>query len=44
LTFRAVPVSTADKYALRGEALQEVIDQDIKDGLIPFFVSMSRRL
>lgn len=39
ITFRAVEVAAADKYALRGDALKLVIEEDIKNGLVPFFVS-----
>jgi aromatic-L-amino-acid decarboxylase len=41
LSFRAVPVAAADGYALRGDALRKVIEEDVKKGLIPFYVSMS---
>ncbi|KAK1926326.1 putative aromatic-L-amino-acid decarboxylase [Papiliotrema laurentii] len=38
LTFRAVEVAEADKFALRGEALRKAIDRDAADGFVPFFV------
>jgi hypothetical protein len=39
MQFRAVPVSRSDDYSLRGHALREVMERDVKEGLIPFFVS-----
>jgi aromatic-L-amino-acid decarboxylase len=39
LVFRAVPVSSADGYALRGDALRSAMEEDVKNGLIPFYVS-----
>lgn len=39
MQFRAVPVSRSDDYSLRGHALRDVLDKDVKEGLIPFFVS-----
>ncbi|RSH83885.1 hypothetical protein EHS25_005500 [Saitozyma podzolica] len=38
MQFRAVPVSRSDDYSLRGHALREVMERDVKEGLIPFFV------
>ncbi|ODN77468.1 hypothetical protein L202_04644 [Cryptococcus amylolentus CBS 6039] len=38
LTFRAVPVSAKDDFALRGDALREAVEEDKKAGLVPFFV------
>ncbi|KAI9635328.1 putative aromatic-L-amino-acid decarboxylase [Dioszegia hungarica] len=38
LSFRAVPVAAADGYALRGDALRKAIEEDVKKGLIPFYV------
>lgn len=38
LEFRAVPVSVEDNYALRGEALREVMLADRDKGYVPFFV------
>ena len=38
LTFRAVEVAEADKFALRGEALRKAIDRDAAEGFVPFFV------
>lgn len=39
MTFRAVTVSAADKYSLRGDALRLVIEEDVRNGLMPFFIS-----
>ena len=39
MTFRAVAVSSADGYSLRGEALKAAMEEDIGKGLVPFFVS-----
>ncbi|ORX34523.1 putative aromatic-L-amino-acid decarboxylase [Kockovaella imperatae] len=38
LQWKAVPVSAADNYSLRGDALRRVIEEDIANGLVPFFV------
>ncbi|TXT08689.1 hypothetical protein VHUM_02817 [Vanrija humicola] len=37
LTFRALPVRAADNYALRGATLAAAVEEDIANGLIPFF-------
>lgn len=39
MQFRAVPVSRSDDYSLRGQALRQALERDVKEGLIPFFVS-----
>ncbi|ORY27788.1 putative aromatic-L-amino-acid decarboxylase [Naematelia encephala] len=38
LQFRAVAVSAADDYALRGAPLRDAIETDVAQGMIPFFV------
>ncbi|GFZ46696.1 hypothetical protein JCM24511_03916 [Saitozyma sp. JCM 24511] len=38
MQFRAVPVSRSDDYSLRGQALRQALERDVKEGLIPFFV------
>ncbi|EIW65462.1 hypothetical protein TREMEDRAFT_70540 [Tremella mesenterica DSM 1558] len=38
LRFRAVHVTAADGYALRGDALREAIEADVATDLVPFFV------
>ncbi|GMK59733.1 hypothetical protein CspeluHIS016_0803390 [Cutaneotrichosporon spelunceum] len=38
LTFRTLPVKSADGYALRGDLLKAAIEEDIKKGFVPFFV------
>jgi len=36
---RAIEVSHDDQLALRGEALREALEEDIKNGLKPFILS-----
>ena len=39
MQFRALPVRVSDDYALRGETLRKAIEEDVKNGFTPFFVS-----
>lgn len=39
MTFKAVAVREEDDYALRGAALQELIEKDVQAGFLPFFIS-----
>ena len=41
LEFRAVPVSVADNYALRGDVLRKAMEADKAAGYVPFFVGQS---
>jgi aromatic-L-amino-acid decarboxylase len=44
ITCRALPVTAEDGYALRGETLRKAVQEDVKAGLTPFFVSEYRRI
>ena len=39
LQWREVPVRAKDDYSLRGDMLREVVEKDVANGLVPFFVS-----
>lgn len=39
MPFRALPVKAEDGYALRGDVLKAAIEEDVKNGFVPFFVS-----
>lgn len=39
MPFRTLPVKAEDGYALRGDVLKAAIEEDIKKGFTPFFVS-----
>jgi len=39
--FRPVPVRLEDKYAMRGQALRMVLEDCKKDGLVPYYLTVS---
>lgn len=39
MPIRILPVKAEDGYALRGDVLQAAIEEDIRNGFTPFFVS-----